>query len=217
MKLKKFPFKLGVIVLSIVLITGISLIPTLQIGVQGQVRRQQSPPPPTPGTSAAPSATPAPPTPGTSPPLSSATPAPPTPGTSPPLSSATIRPPSGFRVVGEAANQSATVVIPQSSVMTMLDNLQTAMNAVTDDEDAMMALESVVQELKSAAVTRTATVLIPQSSVMTMLDNLQTAMNAVTDDEDAMMALESVVQELKSAATAAGMYVENTTDGGDIR
>jgi hypothetical protein len=152
MKLKKFPFKLGVIVLSIVLITGISLIPTLQIGVQGQVRRQQSPPPPTPGTSAAPSPTPAPPT----------------PGTTLPLSSATIRPPSGFRVVGEAANQSATVVIPQSSVMTMLDNLQTAMNAVTDDENAMMALESVVQELKSAA-------------------------------------------------TAAGMSVENTTDGGDIR
>ena len=52
---------------------------------------------------------------------------------------------------------------------------------------------------------------------MTMLDNLQTAMNALTDDEDAMMALESVVQELKSPATAAGMSVENTTDGGDIR
>ena len=144
MKLKKFPFKLGVIVLSIVLITGISLIPTLQIGVQGQVRRQQSPPPPTPGTSAAPSPTPAPPTPGTSPPLS------------------------GFEVIGGAVNQSATVLIPQSSMMTMLDNLQTAMNAVKDDEDAMMALESVVQELKSAA-------------------------------------------------TAAGMSVENTTDGGDIR
>ena len=103
MKLKKFSFKLGVIVLSIVLITGISLIPTLQIGVQGQVRRQQSPPPPTPGTSGAPSPTPAPPTPGTSPPLSSPTPAPPTPGTTPPLSSATIRPPSGFRVVGEGS------------------------------------------------------------------------------------------------------------------
>jgi hypothetical protein len=137
MKLKKFSLKLGVIVLSIVLITGISLIPTLQIGVQGQVRRQQSPPPPTPGTSAAPSPTPAPPT----------------PGTSPPLSSATIRPPSGFGVVGEAANQGATVVIPQSSVMTMLDNLQTAMNAVDNDnkDEAMTALNSANQELRNAA------------------------------------------------------------------
>jgi hypothetical protein len=156
--------KLGVIVLSIVLLTGISLVPTLQIGVQGRGQPHRLT---TPGASPGPATSPPPPTPGTSA-APSTTPAPPTPGTSPPLSSATIRPPSGFGVVGEAANQGATVVIPQSSVMTMLDNLQTAMNAVTDDEDAMMALESVVQELKSAA-------------------------------------------------TAAGMSVENTTDGGDIR
>jgi hypothetical protein len=157
--------KLGVIVLSIVLLTGISLVPTLQIGVQGRGQPHRlttpgaspgpatSPPPPTPGTSAAPSPTPAPPTPGTSPPLSSPTPAPPTPGTSPPLSSATIRPPSGFGVVGEAANQGATVVIPQSSVMTMLDNLQTAMNAVDNDnkDEAMTALNSANQELRNAA------------------------------------------------------------------
>jgi hypothetical protein len=50
-----------------------------------------------------------------------------------------------------AVNQTTMVMIPQSSVMTMIDNLQTAMDAVADDEDAMMALESVDQELRSAA------------------------------------------------------------------
>lgn len=139
--------KLGVIILSIVLLTGISIIPTLQIEVQGRGQplrlitpgtsptHGRSPPPATPGTTAAPSPTPAPPT----------------PGMTPPLSSATIRPPSDFGAIGGAVNQSATVMIPQSSVMTMLDNLQTAMNAVADDEVAMMALENVDQELKSAA------------------------------------------------------------------
>src|ERR687890_585075 len=52
---------------------------------------------------------------------------------------------------GGAANQTAMVMIPQSSMMTMLDNVQTAMSAVGDDEDAMMALQSVNQELRSAA------------------------------------------------------------------
>src|SRR5919106_1639125 len=52
---------------------------------------------------------------------------------------------------GGAANQTAMVMIPQSSMMTMLDNVQTAMGAVGDDEDAMMALQSVDQELRSAA------------------------------------------------------------------
>jgi hypothetical protein len=35
--------KLAVIVLSIVLLTGISLVPTLQIGVNGQVQQAQQP------------------------------------------------------------------------------------------------------------------------------------------------------------------------------
>jgi hypothetical protein len=52
---------------------------------------------------------------------------------------------------GGAANQTAMVMIPQSSMMTMIDNVQTAMGAVGDDEEAMMALESVDQELRSAA------------------------------------------------------------------
>ena len=50
--------KLLVIGLSIILLTGISLVPTLQIKVQGQVR--QSPAPPTPGGSPS-SGTPPPP------------------------------------------------------------------------------------------------------------------------------------------------------------
>jgi hypothetical protein len=52
---------------------------------------------------------------------------------------------------GGAANQTAMVMIPQSSMMTMMDNVQTAMSAVGGDEDAKMALESVDQELRSAA------------------------------------------------------------------
>src|SRR5215212_9445490 len=94
----------------IVLIIGISLIPTLQIGVQGQVQRQQSPP--TPGTSAAPSTTPAPPIPGTSRPLPPAsTIPPPPPSTTPaPPTPATSHPPLGFEVIGGADNHSATVL-----------------------------------------------------------------------------------------------------------
>ena len=70
--------KLSVIGLSIILITGISLVPALQIRVQGQV--QQSPAPPSPGGSPSsgtpppPSAVPRPPSPGGSP--SSGTPPP---------------------------------------------------------------------------------------------------------------------------------------------
>jgi hypothetical protein len=122
MQLRKFASKLRVIVLlSIVLITGISLVPTLQI--QGQVQQQQSPS--SPGGS----------------PSSGSTSPPPSPTTPPALDTAD----------GRAANQTAMVMIPQSSVMTMLSNLQIAMNAVGDDEEAMMALESVDQELRSAA------------------------------------------------------------------
>ena len=59
MQLRNSTSRLRVIVLSIVLITGISFIPTLQIGVQGQVQQQGSatpiisPTPTTPTTSTA--------------------------------------------------------------------------------------------------------------------------------------------------------------------
>ena len=116
--------KLGVLVLSIVLLTGISLVPTLQIGVQGQVQQQLAPERPL--------------SPGGSPSSGSTSPSP---TTRPALDTAD----------GGAVNQTAMVIIPLSSVMTMIDNVQIAMGAVGDDEDAMMALERVDQELRSAA------------------------------------------------------------------
>src|SRR5215212_2608539 len=133
MHLRKFTPKLRVIILFIVLFSGISLVPTLQIGVRGQVQQQQTPP--TPGTIAPPSITPAPP------------------------------PPQGLGTGGGATSETAMVIIPQNSIIRMIDNVQIAMDAIGDDEEAMMALESVDQELRNAA-------------------------------------------------TAAGMFVENTTEGG---
>ena len=141
MHLRKFTPKLRVIILFIVLFSGISLVPTLQIGVRGQVQQQQTPP--TPGTIAPPSITPAPP------------------------------PPQGLGTGGGATSETG-----------------------------------------GGATNQTAMVMIPQNSIIRMIDNVQIAMDAIGDDEEAMMALESVDQELRNAATAAGMFVENTTDGG---
>ena len=124
--------KLGVLALSIVLLTGISLVPTLQIGVQGQVQQQLAPERPL--------------SPGGSPSSGS---------TSPPTTRPALDTADGGAANqtggGGAVNQTAMVMIPQSSVMTMIDNLQTAMDAVADDEDIVMALQSVDQELRSAA------------------------------------------------------------------
>jgi hypothetical protein len=146
--------KLGVIVLSIVLLTGIALIPTLQIGVQGRGQPSRLT---TPATSPTP----------TTPPTSTATTASTTPRPAPAPSTdtaTTLRsttPTPDLEAVGEAANQtedgavnqSAMVMIPQSSVMTMMSNLQAAMNAVDNDnkDETMTALNSVEQELRSAA------------------------------------------------------------------
>jgi hypothetical protein len=52
---------------------------------------------------------------------------------------------------GGSASETGMVMIPLSSVITMIANVQIVMCAVEDDEDAMMALESVDQELRSAA------------------------------------------------------------------
>jgi hypothetical protein len=144
--------KLGVIVLSIVLITGIFLVPTLQIGVQGRGQPHRLT---TPATSPTP----------TTPLTSTATTASTTPRPAPSTDTATtLRPTTptpDLDAVGEAANQteegavnqSAMVMISQSSVMTMMSNLQAAMNAVDNDnkDETMTALNSVDQELKSAA------------------------------------------------------------------
>jgi hypothetical protein len=147
--------KLGVIVLSIVLLTGISLVPTLQIGVQGRGQPHRlttpttSPTPTTPSTSTATTASTTP-RPAPAPPTDTAT---------------TLRPTTttpDLDAVGEAANQtedgavnqSIIVMIPQSSVMTMMSNLQAAMNAVDNNnkDEAMTALNSADQELRNAAI-----------------------------------------------------------------
>ena len=138
--------KLGVIILSIVLLTGISLVPTLQIGVQGRgqphrlITPATSPTPTTPPTS---TATTASTTPGSAP-------APPT-DTATTLQQTTTTP--ALDTIGEADNQSAMVMISQSLVMTMMSNLQAAINAVDNDnkDEAIKALNSVDQQLKSAA------------------------------------------------------------------
>jgi hypothetical protein len=132
--------KLSINVLSIVLLTGISLIPTLQIEVQGQVRQQQSPP--TPGTKLSSSTTPAPP--------------PETTIIQRPITSSDLDAVAGAaanQTEDGAVNQSAVVMIPQSSMAMMMSNVQNAMTAMDNGntDDAMIALESLDQELKSAA------------------------------------------------------------------
>jgi hypothetical protein len=146
--------KLLVIGLSIILITGISLVPTLQIGVQGRGQPHRLT---TPATSPTP----------TTPPTSTATTTSTTPRPAPaPSTDATTTlqpttPTPDLDAVGEAANQteegavnqSAMVMISQSSVMTMMSDLQAAMNAVDNDnkDETRTALNSVDQELRSAA------------------------------------------------------------------
>jgi hypothetical protein len=161
---------LGVFALSIVLLTEISFVPTFQIGVQGQVQQQQSPlAPPPPGTTSAPSRIPAPPSQGTIAPRQTISPPPPS---SPPSApeTTTTRPPPSFGAVGGGAanqtgaadnqtagggavNQSAVVMIPLSTTQMIMSQLQDAMTAVDskNEVEAMTALNSVAQELKSAA------------------------------------------------------------------
>jgi hypothetical protein len=160
--------KLGIFALSIVLLTEISLVPTLQIGVQGQVQQQQSPlAPPPPGTTSAPSRIPAPPSQGTIAPRQTISPPPPTEPTSPPPAApetTTTRPPPSFGAAGggaanqtseggSAVNQSATVMIPLSTMQMIISQVQDAMTAVDNNNkvEATTALNSVDQELKSAA------------------------------------------------------------------
>jgi hypothetical protein len=165
MHLRKFTPKLSVIILFIVLFTGISLVPTLQIGARGQVQHQQTPP--TPGTIAPPSITPAPP------------------------------PPQGLGTGDGTTSETGDGTTSE-----------------TGDGTTSETGDGTTSETGDGTTNQTAMVMIPQSSIMRMIDNVQIAMDAIGDNEEAMMALESVDQELRSAATAAGMFVENTTDGG---
>src|SRR5215212_295318 len=173
MHLRKFTPKLRVIILFIVLFSGISLVPTLQIGVRGQVQQQQTPP--TPGTIAPPSITPAPP------------------------------PPQGLGTGGGATSETGGGATSETG------------GGATSETGGGATSETgggATSETGGGATNQTAMVMIPQNSIIRMIDNVQIAMDAIGDDEEAMMALESVDQELRNAATAAGMFVENTTDGG---
>ena len=122
--------KLSVIGLSIILITGISLVPALQIRVQGQV--QQSPAPPSPGGSP-----------------SSGTPPPPALDTTDGGEAANQTGGEG----GGAVNQSALVMIPQNSMKMIMSQVQDAITAIDsgNKDNATKAMNSMDQELKSAA------------------------------------------------------------------
>jgi hypothetical protein len=130
--------KLLVMGLSIILIIGIFLVPTLEIKVQGQVQQQQAPPTPaSPGGS---------PSSGTSPPSP----------TTPPALDTADGGGAANQTVGEgvgAANQSAMVMIPQSTMQMIMSQIQDAITAIDSNnkDNAMKALNSVDQELKSAA------------------------------------------------------------------
>src|ERR671924_1713183 len=110
MQLRKFASKLrAIVLLSVVLITGIFLVPTLQIGGQGQVQQQQSPPSPGGSPSSG----------STSPPPPLAPERPPSPGGSPSSGSTTpaLNTAAGAAVNktggSGAVNQSAIVIIPK--------------------------------------------------------------------------------------------------------
>jgi len=162
MELRKFSSKLGVFVLSIVLITGISLVPTLQIGVQGrggQTTPTISPTPTVPPTSTAttsfttPQPRPAPPVTTTT----ITTPPPPPPVTTTttritPAPTDTVTPTPSTEATEGAANQSGMVMIPLSTMRMIMSQIQDAVTAVGSDNkaDALTTLNSVEQELESA-------------------------------------------------------------------
>lgn len=136
------------------------------------MQQQQSPlAPPPPGTTAAPSPIPAPPSQGTIAPRQTISPPPPSsPPSAPETTTTTTRPPPSFGAVGGGAanqtgaadnqtagdgavNQSAVVMIPLSTIQMIMSQLQDAMTAVDskNEVEATTALNSVTQELKSAA------------------------------------------------------------------
>jgi hypothetical protein len=198
--------KLLVIVLSIILLAGISLVPTLEIKVQGQVR--QSPAPPTPGTIAPPASSAAPPTPGGSPssgsyspPASSAAPSSPggSPSSgsySPPASSAAPSSPGGSPSSGSSSP-------PASSAAPALD---------TAEDGGGAANQTGGEGGGGGAVNQSAMVMIPQSTMQMVMSQLQDAITAIDSNnkDNATKAINSVDQELKSATNASGISIETT-------
>jgi hypothetical protein len=166
MEIRKFSSKLGVIVLSIVLLTGISLVPTLQIGVEGRGQPHRlttpttSPTPTTPPTSTATTSFTTPQPPRSAPPVTTTTittPPPPVTTTTTtaritPAPTDTVTPTPTTDAADGAANQSGMVTIPLSTIQMIMSQVQDAMTAVNSENKtgAMTTLNSVDQELKSA-------------------------------------------------------------------
>jgi hypothetical protein len=179
--------KLLVIVLSIILLTGISLVSTLEIKVQGQVR--QSPAPPTPGTIAPPASSAAPPSPGGSPSSGSS---------SPPASSAAPPSPGGSPSSGSSSPSPSLTTPP-----------------ALDTADGGGAANQTAGEGGGGggAVNQSAIVMIPQSTMQMIMSQLQDAITAIDSNnkDNATKAMNSVDQELKSAANASGISIETTT------
>jgi hypothetical protein len=190
--------KLLVIVLSIILLTGISLVPTLQIGVQGQVL--QSPAPPTPGTIAPPASSAAPPTPGGSPSSGSY---------SPPASSAAPSSPGGSPSSGSYSPPASYPPSPSSPGGSPSSGTPPAL----DTADGGGAANQTAGEGGGGAVNQSAVVMIPQSTMQMIMSQLQDAITAIDSNniDNATKAMNSVDQELKSATNASGISIETTT------
>jgi hypothetical protein len=192
MMLRKFSPKLGVVVLCFVLITGLALFPTFQIGVQSQAKQQRLTTPATPATP-------------TKPPTSTAT-----------TSYTTPQPPRTPPVTTTTTTEEATPAPPvaTTAITTRITPASTdTVNTSPEVNAAAGAADNQTGE--SGAVNQSAMVMIPLSTMQLLMGQVQDAITAVDNDnkDEAMTALNSVDQELKSAVDASGVSVETTTDG----
>jgi hypothetical protein len=191
MMLGKFSPKLGVVVLCFVLITGLTLVPTFQIGVQGQAKQQRLTTPATPATP-------------TKPPTSTAT-----------TSYTTPQPPRAPPVTTTTTTE-ATPAAPVTTTATTT-RITPASTDITNTSPEVDAAAGAAdnQTGESGADNQSAMVMISLSTMQLLMSQVQDAMTAVDNDNknEAMTALNSVDQELKSAVDASGVSVETTTDG----
>ena len=193
MILRNFSPKLGVVVLSFVLITRLTLVPTLQIGVQGQAKQHRLTTPATPATP-------------TKPPTSTAT-----------TSYTTPQPPRAPPVTTTTTTEEATQAPPVTTTAATTTRITPASTDTANTSPAVDVTTgaAVNQTGGNGAVNQSAMVMIPLSTMQLLMSQVQDAMTAVNNDnkDEAMKALNSVDQELKSAVDASGVSVETTTNG----
>jgi hypothetical protein len=193
MMLRKFSPKLGVVVLSIVLLTGISLVPTLQIEVQGRGQPQRT----TPAISPTP----------TTPLTSTAT-----------TSYTTPQPPRAPPVTTTTTTEEATPAPPVTRAITTTRITPGSTDTANTSPEVDAATGAAVNQTGGeggAAVNQSAIVMIPLSTMQLLMSQVQDATTAVDGNNkaDAMKALNSVDQELKGALDASGVSVKTTTNG----